>query len=37
MGRNSGLSSGLNKDWIMQLIRQKRKSHKTAGLYGNVA
>lgn len=28
---------GLGKDWITQLIRQKQKSHKTAGLYKNVA
>ena len=28
---------GLGKDWITQLIRQKQKTHKTAGLYKNVA
>ncbi len=28
---------GLGKDWIMRLIQQKQKSHKTAGLYKNVA
>ena len=28
---------GLGKDWIMQLIRQKQKSHKATGLYKNVA
>ncbi len=28
---------GLGKDWIMRLIRQKQKSHKTAGFYKNVA
>ena len=27
----------LGKDWITQLIRQKQKAHKTAGLYKNVA
>ena len=27
----------LGKDWITQLIRQKQESHKTAGLYRNVA
>ncbi len=28
---------GLGKDWITQVIRQKQESHKTAGLYKNVA